>query len=384
MDFALDPEQEALRDAVRGLLGKAYESSETRRGVVGEDPGFSEKTWSQLAEMGVLGLPFAEADGGMGAGPVEVSIVAEEMGRVIAPEPFVEVVVLAGGLVAAAGTDEQRADVLGRVAEGQLVLAAALAEPGARWDLSGGGVKAVPSGSGKSGDGWTLSGVKEPVLHGARADALVVSAVTDAGTGLFLVEADATDLTRTGYRTFEGGRAAHVAFDDTPATPLGDVSTDQSSLVDDVVARAQVAYCHEALGAMDTAMKITVEYLKTRKQFGVTLSTFQALTFRAADLYVSLELVRSTVMWATLVLTDEPGRAREAAARAKLQVSTAGRHIGEEAIQLHGGIGMTAEYSVGHYMSRLTAIDHWLGDGTEHLRTLAGSLDDHTVLNPLP
>jgi alkylation response protein AidB-like acyl-CoA dehydrogenase len=379
MDFALDPEQEALRDAIRGLLGKAYESSETRREVVGEDPGFSAKTWSQLAEMGALGLPFAEADGGMGAGPVEVSIVAEEMGRVIAPEPFVEVVVLAGGLVAAAGTDEQRADVLGRVAEGELVLAAALAEPEARWDLSGGGVKAS-----QSGDGWTLSGVKEPVLHGARADALVVSAATDAGTGMFLVEGDAAGLTRAGYRTFEGGRAAHVAFDGTPAAPLGDVSADQSTILDDVVARAQVAYCHEALGAMDTALKLTVDYLKTRKQFGVTLSTFQALTFRAADLYVSLELVRSTVMWATLVLLDEPSRAREAAARAKLQVSTAGRHIGEEAIQLHGGIGMTAEYSVGHYMSRLTAIDHWLGDGTEHRRTLAGSVGDHTVLNPLP
>jgi alkylation response protein AidB-like acyl-CoA dehydrogenase len=379
MDFALDPEQESLRDAVRGLLGKAYESSETRREVVNEDPGFSEKTWSQLAEMGALGLPFAEADGGMGAGPVEVSIVAEEMGRVIAPEPFVEVVVLAGGLVAGAGTDEQRADVLGRVAEGQLVLAAALAEPGARWDLTGGGVTAS-----QSDDGWTLSGVKEPVLHGARADALVVSAATDAGTGLFLVEGDAAGLTRSGYRTFEGGRAAHVGFDGTPATPLGDVSVDQASLVDDVVARAQVAYCHEALGAMDTALTLTVEYLKTRKQFGVTLSTFQALTFRAADLYVSLELVRSTVAWSTLVLLDEPDRAREAAARAKLQVSTAGRHIGEEAIQLHGGIGMTAEYSVGHYMSRLTAIDHWLGDGAEHLRVLAGSLDDHTVLNPLP
>jgi alkylation response protein AidB-like acyl-CoA dehydrogenase len=379
MDFALDPEQEALRDAVRGLLGKAYESSETRREVVNEDPGFGETVWAQLAEMGVLGLPFAEADGGMGAGPVEVSIVAEEMGRVIAPEPFVEVVVLAGGLVAAAGTDEQRADVLGRIAEGQLVLAAALAEPGSRWDLTGGGVAAK-----QDGDSWTLSGVKEPVLHGARADALVVSAATDAGTGLFLVEADATGLTREGYRTFEGGRAAHIAFDGTPATPLGDVTADQATVVDDVVARAQVAYCHEALGAMDTALKLTVEYLKTRKQFGVTLSTFQALTFRAADMYVSLELVRSTVLWATLVLLDEPARAREAAARAKLQVSTAGRHIGEEAIQLHGGIGMTAEYSVGHYMSRLTAIDHWLGDGAEHLRTLADSVGDHTVLNPLP
>jgi alkylation response protein AidB-like acyl-CoA dehydrogenase len=385
MDFTLDAEQEALRDAVRGLLGKAYESSETRREVVNEDPGFSEKTWSQLADMGVLGLPFADADGGMGAGPVEVSIVAEEMGRVIAPEPFVEVVVLAGGLVAAAGTDEQRADVLGRVAEGQLVLAAALVEPGSRWDLSGAGVTAQEDPSTGSGQAaWTLSGVKEPVLHGARADAFVVSAATNAGTGLFLVEGDAAGLTREGYRTFEGGRGAHVAFDNSPATPLGDVTTDQGSIVDDVVASAQVAYCHEAIGAMDTALKLTVEYLKTRKQFGVTLSTFQALTFRAADLYVSLELVRSTVMWATLVLLDEPELAREAASRAKLQVSTAGRHIGEEAIQLHGGIGMTAEYSVGHYMSRLTAINHWLGDGSEHLRVLASTLDDHTVLNPLP
>ncbi len=379
MDFTLDAEQEALRDAVRGLLGKAYDTSETRRAVVNDEPGFGESTWSKLAEMGALGLPFAEEDGGMGAGPVEVAIVAEEIGRVIAPEPFVECVVLAGGLVAAAGSDEQRSDVLGRVAEGQLVLGAALVEPGARWDLSGGGVTAE-----RDGDSWTLTGVKEPVLHGARADALVVSAATEAGTGLFLVEGDAEALTRTGYRTMEGGRAAKISFDRTPATPLGDVSADQSTVIDDVVARAQVAYCHEAIGAMDTALRITTDYLKTRKQFGVTLSTFQALTFRAADLYVSMELVRSTVTWATLVLLDEPTRAREAASRAKLQVATAGKHIGEESIQLHGGIGMTAEYSVGHYMSRITAINRWLGDGADHLARLAATLDDHGVLEPLP
>jgi alkylation response protein AidB-like acyl-CoA dehydrogenase len=379
MDFTLDAEQEALRDAVRGLLGKAYDTSETRRAVVNEDPGFGESTWAKLAEMGALGLPFAEEDGGMGAGPVEVAIVAEEMGRVIAPEPFVECVVLAGGLVSAAGTDEQRADVLGKVAEGQLVLGAALYEPGGRWSLAGGGVTAKLDGG-----GWALSGVKEPVLHGGRADAFVVSAATDAGTGLFLVEGDAAGLTRTGYRTFDGGRAAQLAFDGTPATALGDVSADQSSIIDDVAARAQVAYCHEAIGAMDTALRITTEYLKTRKQFGVTLSTFQALTFRAADMYVSMELVRSTVTWATLVLLDEPARAQEAASRAKLQVATAGKHIGEESIQLHGGIGMTAEYSVGHYMSRITAINRWLGDGADHLSRLAATLDDHTVLEPLP
>src|SRR5690349_18537156 len=259
--------------------------------------------------MGLLGLPFAEEDGGMGAGPVEVSIVAEEIGRVLAPEPFIETVVLAGGIVAAAGTDEQRADVLGRVAEGALILAAALKELG------------EPVTASQSGDGWTLSGSKEPVLHGERADAFVVSAQTDAGTGLFLVEGDASGLTRTGYRTHDGGRAAHVTFDGTPATPLGDVSADQDDLRETAVASAQVAYCHEAVGAMSVALSSTTEYLKTRKQFGVPLKTFQALTFRAADMYVSMELVRSVASWATLVLADEPERALEAASRAKLQVS---------------------------------------------------------------
>jgi alkylation response protein AidB-like acyl-CoA dehydrogenase len=378
MDFLLDSEQEALRDAVRGLLAKAYDTSETRRAVTKQDPGWDEKTWQRLAEMGILGLPFAEEDGGMGAGPAEVSIVAEEIGRVIAPEPFVEAVVLAGGLVAAAGTGEQRAEILGALAEGALVPAFAHTEPASRYELTASGVKA--SGT---GDSWTLSGVKEPVLGGARANLLVVTAAVEGGTGLFLVRPDADGLSRTGYTTFDGGRAARVAFDNTPATPLGEAGADQSAAIAATVARAQIAYGHESLGAMDTALRTTTDYLKTRKQFGVPLMTFQALTFRAADMYVSLELARSTVSWATLVLLDG-GDATEAASRAKLQVSKAGRHIGQEAIQLHGGIGMTAEYSVGHYMSRLTAIDHALGDGRHHLNRLVSTLEGHTVVDPLP
>jgi alkylation response protein AidB-like acyl-CoA dehydrogenase len=378
MDFLLDSEQEALRDAVRGLLAKAYDTSETRRAVTKQDPGWDEKTWQRLAEMGILGLPFAEEDGGMGAGPAEVSIVAEEIGRVIAPEPFVEAVVLAGGLVAAAGTAEQRAEILGALAEGALVPAFAHTEPSSHYELTASGVKA--SGT---DDSWTLSGVKEPVLGGARADLLVVSAAVEGGTGLFVVRPDADGLSRTGYTTFDGGRAARVAFDNTPATPLGEAGADQSAAIAATVARAQIAYGHESLGAMDTALRTTTDYLKTRKQFGVPLMTFQALTFRAADMYVSLELARSTVSWATLVLLDG-GDATEAASRAKLQVSKAGRHIGQEAIQLHGGIGMTAEYSVGHYMSRLTAIDHALGDGRHHLNRLVSTLEGHTVVDPLP
>lgn len=377
MDFTLDAEQIALRDAVRGLLGKAYESSETRREATKLEHGWDEKTWSQLAEMGALGLPFAETDGGMGAGPVEVSIVAEEIGRVIAPEPYVEAVVLAGGLVAAAGTDEQRAEILAALSEGTLVPAFAHNEPGQRYSEAATGVTAT-----EKGGEWTLTGVKEPVIGGARADLLIVSAAIDGGTGLFVVQPDATGLTRDGYSTFEGGRAARIGLKSTPATPLGD-GADRTAEIARVTAEAQIAYGHESLGAMQSALEQTTEYLKTRKQFGVPLSTFQALTFRAADMYVELELARSIVTWATLVLLDG-GDGEEAASRAKLQVSKAGRHIGKEAIQLHGGIGMTAEYSVGHFTSRLTAIDHTLGDGRHHLAKLVSTLDDHAVVEALP
>ncbi len=377
MDFQYDSEQNDLREAVRGLLQRAYGDPEVRRQTVANDPGFDEKTWARLAEMGVLGLPFAEEDGGMGAGPIEVGIVAEEMGRVLAPEPFVEAVVLAGGLVAAVGTAAQRQAVLGPLAEGGSVLAAALAEPGTRWSTSARGVTAT-----EDGGTWRLTGVKEPVLGGARADVLVVSAVVDGGTALFLVQGDAEGLTRTGYRTHDGSRAANVTLAGAPAELLGEGTADRSADVERAQALARIAYGNEAVGAMDTALRTTAEYLKTRKQFGVTLNRFQALTFRAADMYVSLELARSTALWSSMV-ADTGGDVVAAADRARLQTSRAGRHIGKEAIQLHGGIGVTAEYSVGHYTSRLTAIDHVLGDGDWAAARLAGKVDSYPTVDPL-
>src|SRR4051794_12831051 len=378
MDFNYDEEQQALREAVRGLVGKAYSDFENRRRTVADEPGFSEKVWSQLAEMGVLGLPFEERYGGMGAGAIEVGIVAQELGRVLSPEPFLASVVLAGGLVAAAGSHEQKAELLGGLSSGETVLAFAHAEPGSRWRPTASGVRA-----GQGGDAWTLTGVKEPVVQGARADLLVVSAVLpDGGTGLFVVAGP--DADREGYPTHDGGRAARVAFDGTPATPLGS-GGDAAGVVARVLDIARVTACNEATGLMEVALETTAAYLKSRKQFGVTLNNFQALTFRAADMYVSLELARSLTLWATMVL--DGGSAEEvpvAAARAALQVSRAGRHLGQEAIQLHGGIGMTAEYSIGSYTSRLTALDHLLGDGNHHLGVLAGSVGDHDEVDPLP
>ncbi len=376
MDFTYDDEHDALRQAVSGLLGRAYDG-EKRRAVVAADPGFDEKTWAALAEMGLLGLPFAEEHGGAGAGPVEVAIVAEEIGRVLAPEPFVEAVVLAGGLVDAVGTDAQRGELIAGLAAGSLVPAFAHAEPGTRWSPTAADVYAT-----EDAQGWRLTGIKEPVPNGARADVLVVSALVDGRTRLFVVDGDAEGLSRVGYRTHDGGRAAKVEFADTPAEPLGEGPADRSADIERAQAVARIAYAHEAIGAMATALTTTTEYLRTRKQFGVTLNKFQALTFRAADMYVSLELARSTALWASLVV-DAGGDVVTAADRARLQTSRASRHIGKEAIQLHGGIGVTAEYTVGHYTSRLTAIDHVLGDGDWALARLAAGIADHETVDPL-
>jgi alkylation response protein AidB-like acyl-CoA dehydrogenase len=379
MDFTYDEEQQALREAVRGLVGRSYADYENRRRTVAEEPGFDEKLWARLAEMGVLGLPFAEEHGGMGAGPVEVGIVAQELGRVLAPEPFLTSVVLAGGVVASAGTAEQCEDILGALASGESVPAFAHAEPGARWTPSATAVTAAGSG-----DGWTVTGVKEPVPHGARADLLVVSAaLPTGGTGLFLVRPDDAGVTRSGYPTHDGGRAARIAFDGTPAVPLGSAA-DQTDTIAAALDVARIAACNEAVGAMEVALATTSDYLKSRKQFGVTLNTFQALTFRVADMYVSLELARSIALWASMVAASgPPAQIAEAAARAGLQVSRAGRHIGQEAIQLHGGIGMTAEYSIGSYTSHLTALDHLFGDGQLQLAALAAGIGGYDEVDPL-
>ena len=377
MDFTYDSEQNDLREAVAALLARAYGDSETRRKVTKTDPGFDEKVWTQLAEMGLLGLPFAEEHGGMGAGPVEVAIVAEEIGRVLAPEPFIEAVVLAGGLIDAVGTDAQKGELLEAIAGGTSLPTFAHAEIGTRWTTTASAVTAT-----QAGDGWTLSGAKEPVPHGARADVLVVSAaLPDGGTGLFVVQGDATGLSRTGYRNHDGTRSANVRFDGTPATQLG-TGGDQTQAIERAQAVARIAYSHESVGAMDTALRTTTEYLKTRKQFGVTLNKFQALNFRAADMYVSLELARSIALWASVVQLSD-GDVVTAADRARLLTSRTGRHIGKDAIQLHGGIGVTAEYKVGHYTSRLTAIDHLLGDGDFAADRLAAKVGSYPTVDPL-
>jgi len=376
MDFTYDDEQQALREAVRGLLATAYADHAARRRTVADDPGFDRGLWGRLAEMGVLGLPFSEADGGVGAGPVEIGIVCQELGRVLAPEPYLAAVVHAGGLVAAVGTAEQKTDLLGRLGSGELLLAAADTSPGGRWSAHADRVRASVSDT-----GWTLDGVADPVVGGDSADVLVVTAALPdgGGTGVFLV--DASDVTTSGYAAADLTRAATVRFDGSRATPLGEPGRDLSPSIATISDLTRIMGANQALGVMQSQVRATTDYLRSRKQFGVTLNTFQALTFRAADMYVSLELAQSVVDWATMTISSGDREVvADAADRVGLQVARAGRHIGQEAIQLHGGIGMTAEYAVGVGTAHLTVLEQWLGNAGHHLTRLAARVTDHEMV----
>jgi alkylation response protein AidB-like acyl-CoA dehydrogenase len=364
MDFELNDEQVMLRDASRKVLSSDITQ---RNAVTATDLGWNRDVWKQLAEMGVLGLPFAEADGGSGAGPIETMVVMTEIGRSLAPEPYLDAVLVPGGLVADLGTDAQRAAYLPRLSDGTVLLAFAHAEPGTRWPATTVTTTATPAEG-----GWQLNGRKNPVLHGDRADALIVSAaLADGGVGLFIVGADSTGVRRESYATHDGLRGAQLELTDAPGEQLGTGDVSAAIVAADV--RAQAALCAEAIGAMTEALRLTTDYLKQRKQFGVTLSTFQALTHRAADMYVALELASSMSLADGVV---DPA----VASRAKLAVGRAARLIGQEAIQLHGGIGMTDEYAVGHYVSRLVAIGHTLGSAEDHLRVLAAGVAGHEMV----
>ncbi|GAB4588542.1 acyl-CoA dehydrogenase family protein [Nocardia sp. IFM 10818] len=331
MDFDLTDEQLMLRDTVRDLLARTYDP-ENRLKILDSELGWSRDVWGRLADLGVLALPFAEEDGGVGAGPVETMVVLEEAGRRLAPEPILDAVYVPGTLIAEAGAPAQRRRILPDVLSGAKLLAFAHEEPGTPWPATELTTSAAPNG-----DGYTLTGLKNPVPHGDCADDLVVSAeLPDGSTGLFVIAADAAGVTRKPYRTFDERRGAQVEFTDAPAELLS--GGDADSALAAATAVAQASLCAESLGAMEESLRLTTEYLKTRKQFGVTLSKFQTLTQRAANMYVSLELARSMSYYATAAL--EGGALDSvAASRARLQVGRSARHIGQEAIQMHGGIG---------------------------------------------
>ncbi len=372
MDFDLTEEQRLLKDSIDRLIADQY-AFEQRKKYMAESTGWSQAVWNQYAELGLLGLPFEEAHGGFGGGAVETMIVMEAFGRGMVLEPYFATVILGGGLLRRAGSDALRAAVVPQVVAGKLKLAFAHIERQSRYDLAD-----VGSTARKDGDGYVLDGAKSIVLHGDCADKLLVTARVSGnrrdrnGVGLFLVDAGATGVTRRGYPTQDGLRAAEVTLSGARVAADAVLGTDALPAIEHVVDEAIAALCAEAVGCMQAMHETTLEYLKTRQQFGRPIGSFQVLQHRSVDMLVALEQARSMAMFAAVMAAEEDANERRRAiAAAKVQIGRSGKHVGQEAIQLHGGIGMTMEYKVGHYFKRMTMIDMLFGDADAHLQTLA-------------
>jgi pimeloyl-CoA dehydrogenase small subunit len=374
MDFDLSEEQRLLKESLDRLVGNRY-AFEQRKSYGQSPEGWSRALWAQYAELGLLGLPFAERYGGSAGGSVETMIAMEAFGRALALEPFLATVVLGGGFLRHGGNAEQCADLIPKIADGSLTLAFAHTERQSRYDLADIETSAI-----RDGAAWMLDGEKGVVLHGDTADKLIVTARVGGGrrdrdgVGVFIVEGKAAGVSRRGYPTQDGLRAAEIALARVRVGPEGVLGEPGAALplVERVVDEAIAALCAEAVGAMAAMHELTVDYLKTRRQFGREIGSFQILQHRAVDMLIALEQARSMAMLATMMADEEnPIERRNALSAAKVQIGRSGKLIGQQAIQLHGGIGMTMEYKVGHYFKRVTMIDTIFGDADYHLRELA-------------
>jgi pimeloyl-CoA dehydrogenase small subunit len=377
MDFDLTEEQRLLRDSVDRLVADNY-TFDKRKAYRAEPDGWSRAMWAQYAELGLLGLPFAEEHGGFGGGGIEAMLVMAAFGRALVLEPYLATVVLAGTAMRLAGSAAQQAALLPQVAEGKLLLAFAHGERQARYDLSDVLTTAKPRGG-----GWVLDGAKSVVAHGDCADQLIVSARTAgtrndaAGITLFLVDAKAPGVARRAYKMRDAMGAAEIALAGVEVggdAVIGEVG-DGFPIIERVTEAGIAATCAEAVGAMQTLQDMTVEYLKTRTQFGKPIGENQALQHRATEMFMSLEQGRSMAMLAAMMVA-EPNAAERAhnIAMAKIGVGQAARFVSQNAVQLHGGIGMTEELAVGHYFRRIMVIEHSFGDTTHHLSRLAAEV----------
>ena len=376
MDFDLNDEQRQLKDSVERLLADSYGDLSRRAAYMKEAKGYSAALWRRYADLGLLAIPFAEEHGGIGQGLTETMIVAEAFGRALAIEPYLATVVLSGGALRHSGNRPLLAELVPAIVEGKLTLALAHQERQARYDLADTATTARADGKG----GYTLEGEKRVVLHGDSADKLIVSArVSGArterkGIGLFLIDAKTNGVSRRGYPTQDGMRAADVTLAGVRVGPEAVLAGPDTGLavLEQVVDEAIAALAAEAVGGMAALHEMTVDYLKTRKQFGVPIGSFQVLQHRAVDMYTALEQGRSMAFYATMMAAEpDAGERRRAMAAAKVQIGRSARYVGEQAIQLHGGIGMTMEYKAGHYFKRLTMIDMAFGNADHHLRELA-------------
>jgi pimeloyl-CoA dehydrogenase small subunit len=374
MDFEYSDDQTMLKDSVDLFIQNNY-SFEQRRKLVATDEGYSDKNWSQFAELGWLGMPFPEEYGGFGGTPVETMIVLEAFGTGLVAEPYLPTVVLGGGAVLHGGSDEQKQAILPAVAEGKMKLALGFAERQSRYNLAD-----VETTAKKDGSGYVLNGMKGVVFGASMADKIIVVARTSGqsrdrdGISLFIVDKGAEGVRVRSYPTADGLRAGEVYLENAKvgADALLGGEGKGLPLLEKVIDYGIAAVSAEAVGAMKSLNDMTLEYLKTREQFGQPIGRFQVLQHRMVDMFIAHEEAKSMAMMAAMRVdeTDEKER-KKALSAAKVQIGKSARYVGQQGIQLHGGIGMTDEYAAGHYFKRLTMIDRSFGDTDFHLKRFA-------------
>ena len=373
MDFSLNDIQSMLLDSVQKFIANDYDFDK-RQSYSDSDQGFSSEVWSTFAELGWTSIPFDEADGGIGGGPVDLMIVMEQFGRGMIVEPYLANIVLAGGVLRRAADAEQKARWLAPLIGGELQAALAYVEPQSGYDIADVCTTASPDG-----DGWVLNGSKSVVFNGGNAELLIVPARTSgaqsdqSGLSLFGVDAAADGIEIRAYKTVDGHQAADIHFNNVRIGGdrlLGDADA-AFAVIDAVIDEATLAVCAEAVGIMRILTEKTVEYSKNRVQFGVPIGSFQALQHRMVDMFTACEQTYSLLVWASMTASAGGDDVKRAVSSIKYQVGTAGRKVGEEAVQLHGGMGVTWELDVAHYFKRLTAITQILGNADLHLDRLA-------------
>jgi alkylation response protein AidB-like acyl-CoA dehydrogenase len=374
LDFSLSDEQKLLQDSVAKFVKSSYDF-DRRRKIVALKNSFDPVIWQQFADLGWLVLPFAEADYGLGGSLIDTMVMMEEFGKGLVVEPYVATIVLGGGFLRRASV-EQKQKYLGNLISGKLQLALAIDEYEQTSDLRQTNLPARPEGS-----GYVLQGRKSCVINGNKADLLVVLARTggiagdEAGLSLFLVDRQTPGVTVRPHRTVDGQQAAEVNFDQVLVgadRALGGINQ-AHALAQTVITEGILALGAEAVGALSVLLYSTVEYTRTRKQFGVAIGSFQVLQHRMTDMFMAYEQTRSLLLAATLKVHEGHADAMQAVHALKAQIGRGGRLIAQEAIQLHGGMGMTDELAIGHYFKRITAIDALFGHADQHIRAYAGA-----------
>ncbi len=379
MDFSITEEQTMLADSVARFIDNDYDF-ETRQKIAASEAGYSRDLWHQYAELGWTAVPFAEDEGGFGGGPVEIMLMMEQFGRGLMVEPFLPTVVLAGGILRRTANDEQKARWLTPIIEGRLQAALAFAEPQARFEIAN-----IATSAEARGAEYVLNGRKTIVLNGGAAELLIVPARTrggqrDAdGVTLFAVPADTDGLERRSYRTVDAHSAAEIVLRNVTVGGAASVLAPPGAgfpALEATVDEATLAVCAEAVGIIRTLYDKTVEYTKNRVQFGVPIGSFQALQHRMVDMLMACEQCRSLLLWATMLSAADDDGARRALSALKHQLGVSGRLVAQEAVQMHGGMGMTWELDIAHYFKRFTAIEMLFGNADFHL-------DRYAALSPM-